>query len=531
LKCSVDLAYNNLFSRDWTNQQTTAFLKRECIADEFSRDLMKKATNARSIQDIQTGRSTDAPFVQSLILAQAAKHPDQYEPPKKPKSWDIQGGLSVYVDVLMHLLFLGIVKSTMKTLGVWMTKQGKHAEFHRHTEEFNKRLRPLHLDWLKCEEYRSTDKFGGWVSENFLGFSRILKWFFQNIKDLTGDVSVDMPPPAGKSFRQWNKPHLVQWLRLRGLKTTGTVVQLRERIQVLWDKPPPIVHTVAGEFIPQQVELMLVALEEMISSIMVSEVVPGKTVHKMEIKIKCFLTEFDLLDQQVKEIKDKPKVISSFNFLCLLNLPRLTERFGPLRNLWEGGFKGEGYIGRCKKWLRHGQKGNFETVAMTKILADMSLRQLSAGVMGKADVYSPRPDGKETTWAVHLGTQRHQFGVYMNRDKMVDILCQRDILSVVVYYCPRLNTTCVYGIMKCHNGSLATVRISKGMDRECAIEKMGCMYEQWYVTNDVMTSLQLAALSISPGDHHFSFAVLLPLLERGSAPKHTLVESKRYTVA
>jgi hypothetical protein len=95
---------------------------------------------------------------------------------------------------------------------------------------------------------------------------------------------------------------------------------------------------VAGEYIPEQVQRMLVALDEMTSSIMTTEVVPGKTVKHMELKIKLFLTEFDLLNQQVKTAKDKPKIITSFNFMCLLNLPQLTLRFGPLRNLWEGGW-------------------------------------------------------------------------------------------------------------------------------------------------------------------------------------------------
>jgi hypothetical protein len=387
---------------------------------------------------------------------------------------------------------------------------------------------------MKCEEYRATGKFGGWVSENFLGFARVMLWFFQNVPNLNDSVG-DSCDPGNLSFSLWNKKHFVYWLRVRQLKSAGTLVELKEKVKEIRKsgKIPPIIHTVAGEYIPEQVQRMLVALDEMISSIMITEVVPGKTVEHMELKIKLFLTEFDLLDQQVKTAKEKPKIITSFNFMCLLNLPQLTLRFGPLRNLWEGGYKGEGYISMCKRFLHNGQRHNFEQHAMTRILAEMSMRSLVAEFTGGRQ---SKTANKNTTWSEYLGWQRQNFEPYRTRDDMVVCLCHKGILSVVICRLPS-NATVIFSVVKISkddNNKLSAVFIDKGSSElGLVVDKMGSKYQSWYVSNGVTTSQQLADLFIFPSECCVSFGVLLPLLDPSNPnapPKHTLVRSKRYGI-
>ena len=84
--------------------------------EELTKDIIKTATNARAVEEIRLGVSKENPQSQHYILQDAKKNPTAYKKPIPPKSWDVSGGLSVYIDVLMHLLFLGIVKSTLKTI-------------------------------------------------------------------------------------------------------------------------------------------------------------------------------------------------------------------------------------------------------------------------------------------------------------------------------------------------------------------------------------------------------------------------------
>jgi hypothetical protein len=302
-------------------------------------------------------------------------------------------------------------------------------------------------------------------------------------------------------------------------------VELKDRIKGLMElkNPPEPTQTVAGEFVPEQIQRMLVALDEMLSSIMISEVIVGKTVPHMELKIKLFLTEFDLLDQQVKTCMDKPKVITSFNFLCLLNLPKLTERFGPLRNFWEGGFKGEGFIQEVKPFLCRGLRQHFERHAMAKCLKTRSMKHLKE--TGLALESSSASKGE---WADFLSLQRRGFHVYGGPKEIHNLLCQRRVLSVVVCTLDA-ETTHIFSIVR-QNQQMNVVPVDKSDSVLDIVHKMGSEYTQWTAGCGVATCQQLCDLSFTPSRCSVSFGVLLPLFHPGSAPKHTLVRSERYGV-
>ena len=88
----------------------------------------------------------------------------------------------------------------------------------------------------------------------------------------------------------------------------------------------------------------------------------------MEYKIKTFLTHFAKLDKQVNPIRDKPTWVTSYNFSSLLNLPGIMSRYGPLRNLWEGGNQGEGILKYVKQEITMGLRPGWERKLMTRML-------------------------------------------------------------------------------------------------------------------------------------------------------------------
>jgi hypothetical protein len=44
----------------------------------------------------------------------------------------------------------------------------------------------------------------------------------------------------------------------------------------------------------------------------------------------------------------KPTWLTSYNFMCLINVPKMIQEFGPVQTLWEGGGQGEKIIGFLK---------------------------------------------------------------------------------------------------------------------------------------------------------------------------------------
>ena len=81
----------------------------------------------------------------------------------------------------------------------------------------------------------------------------------------------------------------------------------------------------------------------------------------------------DLIVENTTSTKKKiPGWISSCNFVCLLNLPDAMREFGPLRNLWEGSYQGEGYLRIAKKHMKTGLRGNWTFNTLKKVLQEKS---------------------------------------------------------------------------------------------------------------------------------------------------------------
>ena len=76
----------------------------------------------------------------------------------------------------MHLLFLGITKSVLNDVHTWLQTNKLFTKYLKHAEIVLLPLQKLRIEWCKIIPY-GTGKFGGHVSENYLGMARILKWF------------------------------------------------------------------------------------------------------------------------------------------------------------------------------------------------------------------------------------------------------------------------------------------------------------------------------------------------------------------
>jgi hypothetical protein len=89
----------------------------------------------------------------------------------------------------------------------------------------------------------------------------------------------------------------------------------------------------------------------------------------IEAAIRLFLIKYDTVDKGLTD-KDVPSWISRYNFLCLLNLPDTIRHYGHVRNLWEGGSNGEGYLKRVKNVLKPGLINQWQKWSISNLLKD-----------------------------------------------------------------------------------------------------------------------------------------------------------------
>lgn len=142
---------------------------------------------------------------------------------------------------------------------------------------------------------------GGWVSENYISLARIYKWVYSGLSIITEDNTRKGAPEKGGSV--------------------SDVINVVKSMQV------------------------------MISHIM-NEEIDEETFNEVTRHIKLFMCMFNKMDCNMKDVAySKESWISSYNFVCLLNIPQQLIEFGPVKHHWEGGGLGEKIVEVAKNIL------------------------------------------------------------------------------------------------------------------------------------------------------------------------------------
>ena len=87
------------------------------------------------------------------------------------------------------------------------------------------------------------------------------------------------------------------------------------------------------------------------------------------------MSAFDKFDRGMNENDNTLSWITSYNFVCLINIPQVIREFGPVHNLWEGGGQGEKIISFFKPvWF--GFRNNWQANMLESILKRMAIKRV-----------------------------------------------------------------------------------------------------------------------------------------------------------
>ncbi len=193
------------------------------------------------------------------------------------------------IDVIMHLLFLGVVKTVVISLDEWLKLRGKSERFLS-CACYLSAVSELQLSWCKVIKF-SGGKMAGWVSENYLGLVRILPWFYSELESIE-EVTYTAP---SKPQKQWTSVENRQWLMAHGIpcrnlraKELQLLVStniIEATIQIV----PP-----AGGTVEQVLDVVL-SLFVMTCEVM-NHVATPCTIKSLRRKIIVFLSCYDKFD-------------------------------------------------------------------------------------------------------------------------------------------------------------------------------------------------------------------------------------------
>ena len=366
-------AHTNLLSSRWTQKSTNAYLQASGLSEKAKEGIVEHALfckNSLIIQEQGNGEELEA------LSRMRERDPNMCFPWKNPPSWNRGTSHWQHVEAIMHLVFHGIQKSMAHKIEEWLSRRGSLSSFKKYSSNILQPIQDLKLEWCKIQPYTGGN-LGGWVGETHLAMARINPWFYSGLQFLKRDEVYIGDPATRPQF--WTKKQNQAWLRARGLSFNSKLnaMEIKKLVTDYLSMPevPPLLPEISVE--ENDIMNLVQSATDMFSLIMHDQV-SDPYLKKLEWSIRVFLTSFDIVDSGVRNnSKEKPTWITSYNFLSLLNLPNMARQFGPLRNLWEGGYIGEGYLRMMKPLFRNtGAKGfraNWETNLHQSALRDKVL--------------------------------------------------------------------------------------------------------------------------------------------------------------
>jgi hypothetical protein len=223
------IVQQKIVDESWSPNEAKSFLSVICVDTKTNAEIVRLAQSCQSLREVRScvGQLS---VTSKRVLQHYKDNPGEFCPLPIPIAWRRGSKLKQHVAVAMHLLFLGITKSTLQLTFKWFKLQGKCSNFLEFAAKLIGGVGPLktmQLLWLDLTQLTG-EKFGGWVAVHFVAFSRLLKWVFSIADIVIPDDEYEEPkyPPSD----QWLVLELRGWLKCRGLDISGLKCDLLERV-------------------------------------------------------------------------------------------------------------------------------------------------------------------------------------------------------------------------------------------------------------------------------------------------------------
>ena len=256
-----------------------------------------------------------------------------YDYLKFPPMWNGPFTMEQNIDTPMHLLFQGIVKSIFEITFEWLKLHGKKTAFCKYIDTTLQSVKDLQCSFCRTEVLQTGKETStsGWIAEHYLGASRILTQLCSSIRlFIKGEFSQDID---------------------------------------------------AYEFM---VQTCLCFIARLMSNTEVS-------VHEVDDYIKLFLTSVHNFEVRTY-VQDGNHDFSWYtkgNFLSLLNLPDQIQKFGHIRNYWEG--SRERYIQLVKPFMKNNRNtSSYLKTQLKNVLSVTILKQIVSDLQTHGETQKQR---------------------------------------------------------------------------------------------------------------------------------------------
>lgn len=458
LRQAIVAAFDGIRKDGWGKGEAEQFLKVECLNDAMIKQCCNNATNAKGLDDA---------VGQAKVELQQDKedNPDDFAPPLLAQYLRNELPLSSHIDVIMHLVFLGLEKSTVMVVQESLKRRDANTAFIRNNAGYLKCFCSQYtVDWLTIMPFTG-GKLGGWKSAEYLGFARIMLWFYQNLEEAVAEpVQIELPPEEDQA--KWSKEQNKYWLKIRGIPGISklrTVIGFRSKVADEMKKDPRAEVLEIPVIDYSEVLNLLVYLSEAIKCIMCEKVTPEVCI-KTDFAVRLYISAYDNLDRKLRKKGEKPGVITSYNFSSLLNLSATMKRFGPLRHLWEGKWQGEAFLQRLKPIMTQGLRENWQRNLLRHLLRDIAFENIFQSIEMEMGNNNSRTKGflHLNSAKLHKYKSRHEVGLLLG-----EVRCVKKAPAIVVLvHCDVLAISKIFVVVHDYESVCEITHKTNGIDDE-----------------------------------------------------------------
>ena len=398
---ACELAETKYIKKEWTANQVTTYLSYKGIKPTL---ITKILDHGDLIVNTYLVKSSVTPSFKCLSINSMNECLDIC-PLQLPAVWYKPYEMNKWIDAPMHLLFLGVVKKTNSVIEKWATLFNKHKKLMKTFGLMLPFIYNMKLEWCKILPLCPNMTFGGFVSENWAAVGRLFCWMYQTIPIVLTNEEVDTKSPD-KPLKNWTGAEMRKWLVLHGLKRSGNVSELRQRISPYIENEDTIPEVISKYRCPPEViRNTIVAMVQMISRLMQQKCSPP-SIEEARAYIHLYLSFLTGWTQFLIPSHKKPLWLSSYSMLNLLNLPEVMEAHGPLRNFWEGSTMGEGILKRVKEHYSR-MSSNWHMSLTRRVLQYRSLNLIHKKIEkleneSNSNTYQDSPTFKEISNNYHV---------------------------------------------------------------------------------------------------------------------------------
>lgn len=342
---------------DWTVANIKEYLKLLCVNEKIITGFVKKCRDHMNYEQYQTDpNDCDPEFCDHILLNSATSN--QYSLPDTPPMWNVCP-LDLCVETPMHLQ-MNFIHYNANFMFSWAKSNLIGAQLIRESIPHLVNAKKTNVSGFKVIPFR-TEKFGGYVAENWRCLAVLSPWCFQFIgnESMIDPNNGPLPDPEETPFAQWRVGQLQKWFHIRNIVLEQSITKREMVTQAQQQHSQEILANIVvpsnyKSVCPSKICELHKYCKNYCNSLMSTRERSKIAEHRTIAYALIYLCVLDECYKLVHNCEESTEHTTTYTLLGILRAPTHFDKFVWVRSLYEGGDMGEGIIKTLRPLSPHG---------------------------------------------------------------------------------------------------------------------------------------------------------------------------------